>query len=186
MNDYDIHNEVRIEPWTRDYLETFEREKRAIDKSLSGYGLKAAVYHVGGTSIPGLSGKEIIDILVCPGSAFVPEDLAPALESIGYTNLGECCRPGRLFMVKGDKPLETFYLHLCGEDNQVARDQLLFKAILEGNAQIRQRYSYAKHLLEDLFPEDRNMYRELKGLFVEGVLSGYRFALEETVWKNKP
>ena len=89
-------------------------------------------------------------------------------------------------MVKGDKPLETFYLHLCLEDNQVARDQLLFKAILQGNAQIRQRYSYAKHLLEDLFPDDRNMYRELKGLFVEGVLSGYRFALEETGWKNKP
>ena len=177
MNDYDIHSEVRIAPWTQDCLSAFEREKRSIDAAVAGTGMKEAVYHVGGTSVPGLAGKQIIDILVCPDSAFAPEALMPALESIGYTCLGECGRPGRLFLVRGDKPLETFYLHLCREDNQVARDQLLFKKILEKSEAIRQRYADTKRLLESLFPKDRSIYRELKGLFVEGVLSGYRLAL---------
>ena len=64
-------------------------------------------------------------------------------------------------MAKGEKPLETFYLHLCRKDHQVARDQLLFKRILEEDEAIRQKYVYAKHLLEYEFPENRNMYREL-------------------------
>ena len=177
MNDYDIHNEVRIAPWTQDCLSAFEREKRSIDAAGAGTGMKATIYHVGGTSVPGLAGKQIIDILVCPDSAFAPEALMPALESIGYTCLGECGRRGRLFLVRGDKPLDTFYLHLCSEDNPVARNQLLFKEILENNEIIRQRYADAKLLLESLFPEDRSIYRELKGLFIEGVLSGYRLAL---------
>lgn len=177
MNGYDIHSEVRIAPWTQDYLSAFEREKLSIDAAIAEIGMKAAVYHVGGTSVPGLVGKQIIDILVCPESTYAPEALAPALESLGYTNLGECGRPGRLFLVRGDRPLETFYLHLCSEGNPVARDQLLFKKILKNSEVIRQRYADAKLLLESLFPEDRSMYRKLKGLFVEGVLSGYRLAL---------
>ena len=175
----DIHNEVWIEQWTEEYLRVFEQEKQNLIAAIDERGLKAEVYHVGGTAVRDMPGKEIIDILVCPDPAFAPEGLIPALESTGYRNLAECCRPGRLFLTKGDKPLETFYLHLCRKDHQVARDQLLFKKILEEDEAIRQRYTYTKHLLEYEFPENRNMYRELKGLFVEGVLSGYRLAAGE-------
>ena len=135
---------------------------------------------MGSTAVRDMPGKEIIDILVCPDPAFMPEDLIPALEGASYTNLGECGRPERFFLAKGDKPLETLYIHLCRRDHQVARDQLLFKRILEEDETIRQKYAYTKHLLEYEFPEDRNRYRELKGLFVQGVLSGYRLAAGES------
>ncbi len=175
----DIHNEVCIEQWSEKYLLAFEQEKKCIETAAGKRKLKAVVFHVGGTSVKDMPGKEIVDILVCPDAAFVPEDLIPALESIGYRNLGECGRPGRYFLTKGYKPLETFYLHLCSKDHPVAKDQLLFKKILEENEALRHKYAYLKHLLEYAYPQDRNMYRELKGMFVEGVLGGYRHANDQ-------
>ena len=179
-----IHTEVWIEQWTEEYLRVFGQEKQNIITAIDERELKAEVYHVGSTAVRDMPGKEIIDILVCPDAASATEDLIPALENIGYTNYGECGRPGRFFLTKGDKPLETFYIHLCRGDHQVAQDQLLFKRILEKNEAIRQKYAYTKHLLEYEFPEDRDMYRELKGLFVQGVLSGYRLAIDESERKK--
>ena len=179
MNGKNIHNDVWIEQWTEDYLRVFEQEKQCITAAVTLSGLQAEIFHVGSTSVRDLPGKEIIDILVCPDTAFTPEAIIPALEGIGYTNLEECGRPGRYFLTKGNKPLETFYLHLCRRDHQVARDQLLFKRILAGSELLRRRYAYAKHLLAYQFSDDRNTYRALKGLFVEGVLSSYRYAIEQ-------
>ena len=53
----DMHNDSWIERWTEDYFAVFEQEKRAIEESLSAYGLKTEIHHVGGTSVIGLSGK---------------------------------------------------------------------------------------------------------------------------------
>ena len=176
----DMHNDSWIERWTEDYFTVFEQEKRAIEESLSAYGLKAEIHHVGGTSVIGLSGKPIIDILVCPENERALDDVVPALTAIGYNNLGECGRPGRYFMSKGFEPGKTFYLHLCHADHRNARDQLLFKKILEENEMLRVRYSYIKYMLACLFPHDRGKYRMIKGLFITGVLGGYRHAMGDT------
>ena len=85
----DMHNDSWIERWTEDYFAVFEQEKRAIEESLSAYGLKADIYHIGGTSVRGLSGKPIIDILVCPEKDCSLDDVVPALTAIRYDNLGE-------------------------------------------------------------------------------------------------
>ena len=95
------------------------------------------------------------------------------------THLGECGRPGRYFLSSGREPGKTFYAHLCYEDNPVAQDQLLFQKLLRDSELLRARYRYTKHMLEGIFPDDRDMYRTVKGFFIEGVLAGYRQALSE-------
>ena len=61
----------------------------------------------------------------------------------------------------------------------MAKDQLTFKWIEGTNLTVRRKYKRLKSLLADAFPDDREMYRELKGLFIEGVLSAYRQAAGE-------
>ena len=61
----------------------------------------------------------------------------------------------------------------------MAKDQLTFKWIEGTNLTDRRKYKRLKILLADAFPDDREMYRELKGLFIEGVLSAYRQAAGE-------
>ena len=117
--------------------------------------------------------RPIIDILFCPAQETALEKCAAALEGIGYTNLGECGRPGRLFLTKGDKENETFYLHLCDEDHPAAKDQM-FRFIQTHDETVSHEYMQLKRQLAEMFPHDRDVYRTVKGRFVEGVLSAYR------------
>ena len=61
----------------------------------------------------------------------------------------------------------------------MAQDQLLFQRLLRDSELLRSRYRYTKHMLEGIFPEERDMYRAVKGFFIMGVLAGYRQALAE-------
>ena len=179
LGERDIHNDVWIEEWTEDYLRTFDREKQLIEDALQAVQQAAEVFHVGSTSIKGLPGKEILDILICPEHTFPLESTVSVLESLGYNSLGACGRSGCYFLSKGNKPGNTFYAHVCYADHPLALDQLLFKKIIETNDLLRSEYKYIKHMLELAFPNDRNLYREFKGLLVKGVLGGYRHALRE-------
>ena len=179
MEKKDIHNEVWLAPWDPEWQHEFHLEKQCIIGALIDDGGSVAVRHVGSTSIEGMPAKPIIDILVCPDKSMPLESCIPRLERIGYRNLGECGRPGRYFLSSGREPGKTFYVHLCYEDNPVAQDQLLFQRLLRESELLRARYRYTKHMLEGIFPDDRDMYRTVKGFFIEGVLAGYRQALSE-------
>lgn len=179
MEEKDIHNDVWLEPWNPEWPHEFHLEKECIIGALVANDHTAYVRHVGSTSIEGMPAKPIIDILVCPEKDIPLEDCIPDLERIGYRNLGECGRAGRYFLSGGDEPGKTFYVHLCYEDNPVAQDQLLFQRLLRDSELLRSRYRYTKHMLEGIFPEERDMYRAVKGFFIMGVLAGYRQALAE-------
>ena len=179
MEERDIHNDVWLEEWDSEWPHEFHMEKQCIIGSMMASDHSAYVRHVGSTAIEGMPAKPIIDILVCPDKDTPLEDCIPDLERIGYRNLGECGRPGRYFLSSGGEPGKTFYLHLCYEDNPVAQDQLLFQKLLRDSELLCARYRYTKHMLEAVFPEDRNMYRMAKGFFIDGVLAGYRQALSE-------
>ena len=173
-NPASIHDGVTLTPWQASWPERFHGEKQRIIMALRSAGLSADVYHIGSTSIKDMGSKPIIDILVCPQEDTSLEDIASALQTIGYWNLGECGRPGRLFLSKGDAPSETFYLHLCHRDHPVARDQLLFQRLLRNIPEVSRGYACIKAQAADWFPDDRNAYREMKGRYIEAVLAAYR------------
>lgn len=177
MENRSIHDDVWLAPWDPEWAHEFHMEKQCIVGSMMAEEHSAFVRHVGSTAIEGMPAKPIIDILVCPDRDVSLEDCIPDLERIGYRNLGECGRPGRYFLSSGEEPGKTFYLHLCYEDNPVAQDQLLFLEIMKESESLRAKYRYTKHLLECEYPDNREMYREMKSLFISGVLGGYRQAL---------
>ena len=175
----DIHREIYLVPWKKEWAHIFHMEKQNILAVLAASEHTADVRHVGSTSVRDMVAKPLIDILICPDRDIPLEAIIADLERIGYKNLGDGGRTGRYFLSRGDKPNETFYVHLCYEDHQVAKDQLTFKWIEGTNLTVRRKYKRLKILLADAFPDDREMYRELKGLFIEGVLSAYRQAAGE-------
>ena len=170
----EIHDTVILSPWRAEWAHEFQMEKQWIIGAMMGNDHNAWVYHVGSTSVGGMVSKPIIDILVCPDEDIPLLDVADDLAQIGYENLGECGRPGRYFLVSGDKPNETFYVHLCYRDHPVAQDQLLFQQIERTNKVVAANYAELKLRLAEVFPEDRNMYRMLKGLYIESILDVWR------------
>ena len=170
----EIHDTVMVSPWRKEWAHEFHLEKQCIIGAMLANDHSAWVCHVGSTSVEGMVAKPIIDILVCPDEGISLLDVAADLEQIGYENLGECGRPGRYFLVSGDKPNETFYVHLCYKNHQVAQDQLLFQQIERTNKTVASNYAKLKLRLAEAFPEDRNMYRMLKGFYIESILDVWR------------
>ena len=171
-----IHDTVQIFPWQESWGRIFGEEKQVISDALSEADVAAAIHHVGSTSVKGMDSKPILDILVCPEKEEDLKNIIPLLENTGYKNLGECGREGRYFLSKGTEPNHTFYLHLCMADHPVARDQLLFKRLETEDMAIFRNYLSIKRFLAGMFQDSREIYRLMKGLYIEGVLSAYRKA----------
>ena len=170
----DIHNEEWLEEWKPEWKHEFHMEMQCILGCLMAFDHSAWIRHVGSTALPGMPAKPIIDILVCPDKVNSLEDCVHDLETIDYINLGECGRPGRYFLSSGSEPGQTFYLHLCYEDHPVAQDQILFLQLLRESRELFDKYVSIKRDLAFKFSDDRNMYREMKSLFIDGVLMEYR------------
>lgn len=167
-----IHTDTTVVPWQDAWESIFKKEKESIISS-NPY---CELYHVGSTSVKGMCAKPIIDILMCPKSNENLEAYFGPLEKLGYLNLGECGRRERYFLTKGNKENETFYLHLCHTTHQVAKDQKLFRFILQNDHTVFNEYMYLKKHLMHLCKGDRDMYRIIKGRFINGVISAYRMA----------
>lgn len=169
-----IHSELKIIPWNDVWMKAFEEERKRILDVVEEAGLVGEVYHIGSTSVKGMVSKPIIDILLCPEIGYDIKKFLPVLERINYKNLGECGREGRFFLSKGDIENRSFYLHLCYDNNQVALDQQLFQYIERNSKDIFHSYVGLKKALITLYPMDRIMYRTIKGMFIDSVLSAYR------------
>ena len=177
MNDMrlkNIHRLTQMLPWQESWEETFQEEKQQITDAMAAAGLTDVVCHVGSTSVKGMISKPIIDILLCPDRDTSLDAFIPMLEQIGYTNLGECGKSGRYFLSKGNEENHTFYLHLCYEDHQVAMDQKLFQFIEQNDPGVFYSYMQLKKALSIVFPLDRNEYRSVEGMYIDGVLNAYR------------
>ena len=177
MNDMrvkNIHRLTQMQPWQESWEETFQEEKQLITDAMTAADLNGNIYHIGSTSVKDMISKPIIDILLCPEKTAALDAFIPVLEQIGYTNLGECGRPGRFFLSKGNEENHTFYLHLCYEDHQVAIDQKLFQFIEQNNPSVFYSYMRLKQVLSVVFPLDRDEYRSVKGMYIDGVLNAYR------------
>ena len=67
------------------------------------------------------------------------------------------------------------------KNHQVAQDQLLFQQIERSNKVVASNYAELKLRLAEAFPEDRNMYRMLKGLYIESILDVWRSSNDQGI-----
>ncbi|MBV5327478.1 MAG: GrpB family protein, partial [Chlorobium sp.] len=79
----------------------FDHEARRLQTLNSLAGIE--IDHIGSTSIPGMVCKPIIDIMMSVSKVGELALVAEVLSANGYVNLGECGRPGRIFLVRGPR-----------------------------------------------------------------------------------
>lgn len=72
----DIHREIYLVPWKKEWAHIFRMEKQSILAVLAASEHTADVRHVGSTSVRDMVAKPIIDIQICP-------DRGITLEAIG-------------------------------------------------------------------------------------------------------
>lgn len=167
-----FHDQVRIVPYQEEWIQRFRTTKEMIIALLLTTNIKCYICHVGGTAIPGMCSKPIVDVLVTVDS----DDLESAARAMAehILCLGECGRPGRYFFSMGNTEHDAVYIHLTTAGNKVARDQLEFLDMLRACPDLQKEYVELKIRLAAQYPESRAIYRLQKGIFIEKCLEeGY-------------
>ncbi len=124
--------------------------------------------HVGGTSIPGMCAKPVLDIAAGRPRGVGIDDYVAALRRAGYEHRGERGVPGRQYFRRGEP--RAYHLHLVEEDGPLWRDFLAFRDHLRTHAETAQQFAKVKCLLAARFSRDREGYMDAKSPHVEEIL----------------
>ena len=132
----------------------------------------SGVEHVGGTSVPGLRAKPIIDIAAGLAPDARIEAVHARLVDAGYIYAGDGGEDGgRLFVLESAPEVRTLHLHVVEHDGRQWRNYLAFRTILRSDAEARSDYERLKLSLAERFVNDRKAYTAAKHDFIAGILA---------------
>jgi GrpB-like predicted nucleotidyltransferase (UPF0157 family) len=154
--------------WPRQYAEERDRIGAAIGD------VTLAIEHVGGTAVPGLPAKPVIDLMVGV------EDIERAGPAVaGLINLGyeyvpelESQLPDRRYFRRGTP--ETHHVHMVSVSGDYWAEHLLFRDYLRTHPQAAEEYGKLKRGLAGRFRLDRDAYRAGKVPFIDTVVAAAR------------
>ncbi len=155
---------IIVVPYDDKWPEMFEAESSLI-KTLLG-GVAKDVHHIGSTSVPGLSAKPVIDMLLEVSDINELDTYNSSMARAGYVARGENGIPGRRYFIKGgDQRSHQVHAFSVG-DKQVLK-HLAFRDYLRRNKEIAGKYAEIKHSAALLSRNDVHRYSILKADFIE-------------------
>ena len=123
-----------------------------------------AVEHYGSTSVPGLSAKPIIDLLIGVADLSVADRHAQAMIALGYDDAGNGGVEGHRIFGKG--AARTHLAHFVVHDGPEWIATLRFRDMLRADAGLRAAYEELKIRLVTEHPTDRAAYTAGKSKFI--------------------
>ena len=136
------------------------------------------VQHVGSTSVPGLTAKPILDIVLGVSDADSIDAVAGDLVSLGYLDRGgsggASSSIGRLIVRESLPDVRTVHVHIVEHGTDAWGDYVEFRDALRSDLSLRDQYAEVKRKLARDFPEDRTSYRHAKNAFIRSTLSTLR------------
>jgi GrpB-like predicted nucleotidyltransferase (UPF0157 family) len=141
--------------------------------------LAQTIEHVGGTSVPGLAAKPVIDVDIVIASQVAFPEVIRALSALGYRHNGDQGVPGReAFTRDGDdvprdgteRRWPEHHVYASAADSTEFGRHLVFRDWLRGHPAKAAEYAALKRHLADTYRDDRARYNEAKTDFVEATL----------------
>jgi len=155
---------IIVVPYDDRWPEMFEAESLLIKRLLGG--MAKDVHHIGSTSVPGLSAKPVIDMLLEVSDINELDKYHSAMTQAGYVARGENGIAGRRYFIKGgDQRSHQVHAFAVG-DMQVLR-HLAFRDYLRRNKDIAEEYAEIKHAAVLVSRNDAHRYSALKAKFIE-------------------
>ena len=131
-----------VTPYQASWPREFDRLADGLRRNLGADC--ALVEHIGGTAVPGLASRGIIDVLLITPSLERIDTRQTVLERLGYaSNPGGQRLDQRLFHL-GTGPLQQAQLHICQRGSSVALQHLLLRDFLRHNSKERLSYGELK------------------------------------------
>lgn len=163
---------VELEKYNPNWKKEFEKEKKELGKIIRG--LYIDIEHVGSTSIPGISAKPIIDILISVKSLKDCDNLLKNLDNAGYSVRYDNAEKGEYLVRKGPEDSRTHYIHVVEDKADRCTEMIIFRDYLINNPEYIEQYQTLKEELASKYKNDRKMYTASKNEFIKMVLDKAR------------
>lgn len=161
---------VRVTDYDPRWVALFTAERRRL---LAACGsLACVIEHVGGTAVPGMCAKPVLDIAAGRPADQPHDAYVGALTQAGYECRGERGVPGRLFFRRG-RPV-AYHLHLVECGGPLWRDLLAFRDHLIASPEDARQFADVKRRLAERCSRDRDAYVEAKAAYVQRILAAAR------------
>jgi GrpB-like predicted nucleotidyltransferase (UPF0157 family) len=128
-----------------------------------------AIHHIGSTSVPGLSAKPVIDILVAASDLAAIDACRGRMEVLGYEAMGELGIPGRRYFRKGGAIHRTHHVHAFAHDDPGLDRHLAFRDYLRAHPEVAREYGELKERVAATCENDIDRYMAGKDAFVQRV-----------------
>ncbi|UUZ84509.1 GrpB family protein [Paenibacillus sp. P26] len=160
--DEPIHLEAYDENWVR----LFEEERTSIVCRIGGS--IAGIEHFGSTSVPGMTAKPIIDILIGVWDGDRTGGMIRQLTDLGYEDLGEAGIPGRLYLRK--RGAQAYNVHIVLYLSDIWNNNIVIRNYLWANPGEAQRYGDFKCRIVQRGADTLLAYSDEKNEFVQNLL----------------
>ncbi|KQL42341.1 hypothetical protein AN960_03645 [Bacillus sp. FJAT-25509] len=114
---------IEIVPYRTSWEEDFQSEKKAIDLLLPE---KAAIYHIGSTSIPNMFAMPIIDLMIVVKYLKKFDEYSDVLKTLGYEQLGDLSKQDRRLFIKCDDN-SSFHIQVYEKGNAAIERNIAFR-----------------------------------------------------------
>lgn len=169
---------VNIKPANTDFVAMFESVKRGLTAVL---GDLVQIHHIGSTAVPGVDGKNILDILISARDYNQMESFNRKLLNAGYFSSHNPSRY-KEYLFLASRQEETgegdIHIHIAILGTELHDNFLILRDFLRANEDEAVRYSRAKYKLSQKANHDRSLYKKYKAEYVDELLRRAR-AIEE-------
>ncbi|EIX9516955.1 GrpB family protein [Klebsiella sp. JL973] len=141
----------------------FENERYLLQMALGK--VISQIHHIGSTSVPGLSAKPVIDILIEVTNLEELDRLNQAMERAGYTVRGENGISNRRYFTKGGDQ-RSHHIHAFTTGDAQIIKHLAFRDYLIKNNNIANQYALMKKNAVLLCENDTHRYSIYKADFI--------------------
>lgn len=97
-----VDEPIEVVSFDPDWEQRFSEESSRLGRTLAGRGVR--IEHFGSTSVAGMAGKPIIDLLIGVEDMEKAHRVAEDVAREGYENLGEVLWPGRVYLRRRGPP----------------------------------------------------------------------------------
>lgn len=150
--------------YNKDYISYFKKEELRLKK----ISPSVKIEHIGSTSVPGLGGKGIVDVLIGANKKDMPK-IKDRLQEEGYIFNPKAGDKNRLFFEKDYETLmkkRRVHLQLTSFNSKVWKDTLKVRDILRKNVSLRDKYAKIKKEAVKCAKGEGKKYREYKNNFL--------------------
>ncbi|MGY5870708.1 MAG: GrpB family protein [Candidatus Thorarchaeota archaeon] len=158
--------EVQVVPYDQKWPTQYELERDRIFTVLENE--LVSVHHIGSTSIPGMSAKPIIDLLLEVKYITKIDDYNNEMIELGYEPRGELGIPGRRYFSREEpKDIRTHHVHSFQSGDIGLVRHLAFRDYMIAHPDEAKVYSELKMVLARRFQWDIDGYISGKHLYME-------------------